>query len=128
MSNSGLVNRWGMWVCSVAPLVLVAAGATGWGESSPRRESPTVSKFTTDPEAVDRFVERFCLECHDSSVKTAGLTLDDLKSTEIAQHGNVWEKVARKLAARQMPPRAARRQRPSEDEYAAVIEVIAGEL
>ena len=51
--------------------------------------------------------------------KTAGLALDDLIATDIGRNQEAWEKVVRKLTARQMPPREM--PRPTEEEYDAAV-------
>lgn len=81
-----------------------------------------VAKKTTTPADVQRFVKRHCIDCHNSSDKTAGLALDKLDATNVAKHAATWEKVVRKLRTRQMPP--ADSKRPSEKSYAAVLSVL----
>lgn len=49
-------------------------------------------------------LERYCLTCHNSRLKTAGLTLDDADVDRAGEHAEVWEKVVRKLRAGAMPP------------------------
>src|SRR5262249_24236557 len=64
--------------------------------------------------------------CHNSEDKKAGLALDAVSSEDVAAHPDVWEKVARKLAGRQMPP--AGRPRPDERTYAAFVGALEAEL
>src|SRR5918994_6172793 len=49
-------------------------------------------------------VTEYCLNCHDEDKKKGELALDSLLPDEIAKHPEAWEKVVRKLRARQMPP------------------------
>ena len=49
----------------------------------------------------------------------AGLTLDDLIATDVGQNQEAWEKVVRKLTARQMPP--SEMPRPKEEEYETAV-------
>src|SRR5262249_19196708 len=51
--------------------------------------------------------------------KKGGLDLEDLSSQEISQHPDAWERVVRKLRARQMPPLG--KDRPSESAYDALV-------
>src|SRR5690349_7316951 len=67
---------------------------------------------------VKHFVTRHCTRCHNGDDKKAGLALDLLSSADIDAHPRVWEKVVRKLTARQMPPPG--RPRPDERSYEAV--------
>ena len=64
-------------------------------------------------------VETYCLSCHDSDKKKGDLALDAVTAGAIADHPEVWEKVVRKLRARQMPP--VGKERPNEATYDAVV-------
>lgn len=61
------------------------------------------------------FIEKYCIDCHDSSIKRGGLDLDSLLSESPEKHPKVWEKVILRLDSRQMPP--PDELRPSEEEY-----------
>src|SRR5262245_4684058 len=69
--------------------------------------------------AVKQFVNQYCTQCHNNEDKTGGLTLEGISSEEIGGHPETWEKVARKLSARQMPPPG--RKRPDERTYASFV-------
>jgi Protein of unknown function (DUF1592)/Protein of unknown function (DUF1588)/Protein of unknown function (DUF1585)/Protein of unknown function (DUF1587)/Protein of unknown function (DUF1595)/Planctomycete cytochrome C len=64
-------------------------------------------------------VDEYCLSCHDEDHKKGGLALDTVSAAEVVQHPDVWEKVVRKLRARQMPPIG--KPRPNDATYDAVI-------
>jgi hypothetical protein len=49
-------------------------------------------------------VGTYCLECHDSAGREAGLSLENVDLNDIAAHPDLFETVARKLRGRQMPP------------------------
>ena len=68
---------------------------------------------------VTTMVNQYCIRCHDAEVKKGGLDLETLSHTDIAQHSADWERVARKLRARQMPP--AGKERPDEPTYESVL-------
>ncbi|HET7695200.1 MAG TPA: DUF1592 domain-containing protein [Vicinamibacterales bacterium] len=70
------------------------------------------------PPHVD-LVETYCLSCHDTDKKKGDLALDAVMTGTIADHPEVWEKVVRKLRARQMPPIG--KDRPTEAAYDAVV-------
>ena len=72
-----------------------------------------------DKAAVKLFIESNCLDCHDKATKTGGLALDSLLESDIDRNPEAWEKVIRKLTARQMPPKDAKR--PAERDYDAAI-------
>lgn len=61
-------------------------------------------------------IQRYCGTCHSAALHTAGLILEN--STP-AQHPARWEKVVRRLRARQMPPVGA--PRPTETAYRSLI-------
>jgi mono/diheme cytochrome c family protein len=65
-------------------------------------------------------VDKYCVACHDESMKKADLALDTVARDPIAQHPDVWEKVVRKLRARQMPP-VGRKDRPDDATYDQVV-------
>jgi mono/diheme cytochrome c family protein len=64
-------------------------------------------------------VDEYCVSCHDKDEKRAGLALDMVAAHDVLQHPDVWEKVVRKLRARQMPP--VGKTRPDDPTYDAVI-------
>jgi hypothetical protein len=69
-----------------------------------------------DPRAV---VNKYCVSCHNDRLKTGGLSLDAATAQDAGQHPDVWEKVLRKMRARQMPPVGM--PRPDEATYNAAI-------
>jgi hypothetical protein len=60
-------------------------------------------------------LDQYCVTCHNDKVKRANLTLEKLDLTTVGDHGELWEKVIRKLRAGVMPPPGIRR--PSVTEY-----------
>lgn len=65
-------------------------------------------------------LNQHCLACHDHESRKGDLDLEMLSRENIALHATEWEKVARRMQARQMPP-AKRKERPTEIEYESVI-------
>ena len=107
-------------VCACWLLAVVATVAAG-----PPAAPAAAPAF--DADAPHRaLISRHCLGCHNNRLKTAGLELDAL----VEQHENLdratWEKVARKLRARQMPPPG--RRRPDESAYREALSSLEGEL
>ncbi len=80
----------------------------------------------SDQVAFKQFIESHCIECHDKTPNTAGLALDELLATDVGANREPWEKVVRKLTARQMPPGES--PRPEEREYEAAISWLASLL
>src|SRR6266545_3375688 len=71
------------------------------------------------PAAHRDVIDRYCVSCHNDSLKAAGLALNTLAAHGVDQNPEVWEKVVRKLRARQMPPVGM--PRPDEAGYEAVV-------
>ena len=65
-------------------------------------------------------LDRYCAGCHNDRLRTAGLTLESLDVAHVGAGAEVWEKVVRKLRAREMPP--PRRPRPDDATYAAFVD------
>ena len=99
-------------VCVAASL---AAGASALSAKAqqPSRSAPD----STD--AHRALVTRYCVSCHNDRLKTGGLALETLAAQPVADAADVWEKVVRKLRARQMPPVGT--PRPDEATYEAAI-------
>jgi hypothetical protein len=64
-------------------------------------------------------VSRYCLSCHNDRTRTGGFALETINTQALGDNWEAWEKVARKLRARQMPPAGGRR--PDEAVYQAAL-------
>jgi len=73
--------------------------------------------------SVAKLIDRYCVDCHDGAEPAAGLRLTSFDTSAALgtkpQDTEVWEKIVKRLAARQMPPVDA--DRPSGSEYKAVL-------
>src|SRR5256886_6308392 len=69
--------------------------------------------------AVQSLVDQYCAGCHDSEMKKGRLDFDSIRMEDVTKHPEVWEKVVRKLRARQMPPMG--KARPEESTYEKVV-------
>ena len=68
-------------------------------------------------------VERYCVTCHNDSLRTAGLTLEALDAGNPGAHADVWEQVVLKLRAGMMPPPGRPRPEPAAyDRLASFLE------
>jgi hypothetical protein len=47
---------------------------------------------------------QYCVSCHNDKLRTAGFSLQGLDPADVQNHGEIWEKVLRKLRAGEMPP------------------------
>ncbi len=75
---------------------------------------------------VREFVGQYCLECHDTATKTAGLSLEALSEVAVDRNSDAWERVDRRLRVRQMPPPDATR--PDDGEYQAMLASLEAQL
>ena len=104
---------------SIAVGVMALAGASGVVLTLQAQQSPRPpSSATTHASLVDEY----CLSCHDEDHKKGELSLEAIASQDVAKHPDVWEKVVRKLRARQMPP--VGKERPDDRTYDAVISAL----
>ena len=83
----------------VAAVLLLAWPAAGQPAGTPERA----------------LLDRYCVTCHNDSLRTAELALDTLDPARVGDHPGVWEKVVGKLRAGMMPPAG----RPRPDRAAA---------
>jgi hypothetical protein len=95
-------------------------GAAGWqSQGAAPASSPQVS-----PEKAA--LDRYCVRCHNEKTASAGLVLDTSDLQHLAAHGDVWEKVVRKMRARAMPPAGA--PRPDERGYSELLSYLESTL
>jgi len=99
---------------SAAVFLLAAGFVLTLDAQQPPANSPPAPATGDKP-----FVTRYCASCHNDRLKRGGLTLDAAAAQEINQNPEVWEKVLRKIHARQMPPIGS--PRPDEPTYDAEI-------
>ncbi len=56
------------------------------------------------PDQYRELIDTYCVDCHNTTMKTGGLALDALNLQAAADSAQIWEKVIRKLRGRLMPP------------------------
>ncbi len=95
-----------------------------WAGQPPKPLSTPGARL--DRATVNQFVTQHCTRCHDGDAKKAGLDLDALRGEDLDAHPKEWENVARKLAARQMPPLG--KPRPDERNYETFVAALEAEL
>jgi mono/diheme cytochrome c family protein len=111
----------GFIVAVVLGLVASAAGPSAGGEAASQDrpvapKAPLRSVSGSAQAAADTFA-KYCVTCHNSRMKTAGLAIDTLDIVRVAEQTDLWEKIATKLRTREMPP--AGRPRPDSATYQA---------
>ena len=72
--------------------------------ASVRAQEPAAPGPSKERETVARFVALYCVECHNADDRTIDLALDELSQAPVDRNPKAWEKVVRRLEARQMPP------------------------
>ncbi|MXY16831.1 MAG: cytochrome c, partial [Acidobacteria bacterium] len=87
----------------LAAMLLLPAGA---GAQAPAGHSGATEQA---------LLERYCVTCHNDSLRTAGLSLEALDLGDLRANAETWEKVVLKLRAGMMPP--AGRPRPDRETY-----------
>ncbi len=115
---AGVVRR-GIGVVTGIPAWLLAFGLVGAQPPAPSTSSPPGARVTA-------LVNQYCVTCHDREVKKGGLDLESISRADLAQHADEWERVVRKLRARQMPPLG--KDRPAERAYDAVVSQLSAKL
>lgn len=84
------------WVCAARGADLRAA-APSIGQSVAQANAPAAP----DSRAI---LKQYCITCHSERRKTGGLSLEMLDPASAAEHGDIWEKVVRKMRVGMMPP------------------------
>ena len=98
----------------------IALAGVGYLQATPQEASDAAPQPASQYSAV---LNRYCITCHNEKLKTAELVLSKLDIANPGADAPVWEKVARKLRTRQMPP--AGMPRPEQafyDDFAAYLE------
>ena len=73
------MHRWGTGCFFLALAWLLVSGFTGSGVARAQTASPSSEVGAEDGKPIGRFVDLYCVECHNSEDKTAGLALDDAR-------------------------------------------------
>jgi mono/diheme cytochrome c family protein len=75
---------------------------------------------------AQRVINQYCVGCHSNRAKTGGLSLEGADYDQIPAHGDMWEKVVKKLRSGTMPP--ANSPRPDLKTYNATAASIEARL
>jgi hypothetical protein len=102
------MSRRGLHILVWIPALLVTSNSTEAQQQASKSSSP-----------LPAVINKYCISCHDSEEKKGDLDLDGINLEDVTQRPELWEKVVRKLRARQMPPLG--KQRPDESTYNAIL-------
>ncbi|WP_165252993.1 DUF1592 domain-containing protein [Paludisphaera soli] len=119
------MRRRGLACLLGVPPLIAAASLLSPGATRQEGDVPP-PQVAEGGDAVARFVDLFCVECHHRDDRAADLALDELSAEDLGRNPEAWEKVIRRLAARQMPPTDS--VRPSGRTYEAIVSTLAGAL
>ncbi|WZO99316.1 DUF1592 domain-containing protein [Isosphaeraceae bacterium EP7] len=96
--------RWGARI-GLGILSLLMVGVAPTHGADRRSEVPPAPLGSPeDRESIRRFANFYCVSCHDGDEKAGGLDLVPMVAGDLAGNARAWEKVVRRVAARQMPP------------------------
>jgi hypothetical protein len=110
----------GMAVSAGVAGLLTAAGLVLTLDAQQRGLAASASSESAPPHLS--LIDEYCLSCHDNDHEKGELSLEAVAADSVATHPDVWEKVVRKLRARQMPPIG--KERPDDRTYDAVISAL----
>jgi mono/diheme cytochrome c family protein len=98
------------------------AAPGGDGDIFPKGEPPLGFEGHVAP-----FLAKYCLECHGAAKARGGLDLEKLTGAAgVLEDRATWEEVARRIEAREMPPR--QKQQPAPEEIENVVKWVRAEL
>ena len=98
----------------LAVLAVAAVSGQGQGRGLEPQRAGARPAPPADVAAQRAVLDKYCVGCHNTRLKTGGLALDDLDLSRLAEHADVAEKVALKLRAGMMPPlRSPRPDKPT---------------
>ncbi|HUK32973.1 MAG TPA: c-type cytochrome domain-containing protein, partial [Vicinamibacterales bacterium] len=106
--------------------VLIAAGIIsipmmlGAGAQAPQ---PRTASATAQYRSL---VDQYCVTCHNTRLKTGGLSLDRASLDDVPSDAEVWEKVIHKLQLGAMPPQG--RPRPDAGALRGFIDALESSL
>ena len=93
------------WACVLSGCLMAVVAALQAAPRQPIDNSGRAATLSDDREVLDRY----CVTCHNSRLRTAGLTLDQMDVEQIRRVPEGWEKVVRKLRSGAIPPVGAPR-------------------
>ncbi len=102
----------GLFVRATVLLVVVTLGSGILRASEGEQATGEISA-----ETGRALLDRYCVSCHNSRLRTGDLALDAVDVANVAEDPEIWETVVRKLRAGAMPP--SPRPRPADATYTA---------
>ena len=101
-------SRWINRLSLVAVIALASVTLHG-GQAQPPSRAPQRQAAAMTVAMQRQVMDQYCVTCHNSRLKTAGLAFDAVDLANVASHAEVLEKAVRRVRAGLMPPSGARR-------------------
>ena len=113
MRHTRFVFLIGMWASLLVAVAIAQRPASDPPRPTPRSEQRRTiadqQPVTSNHDAQNAVLKRYCVGCHNDKLKTGGLSLEAFDVSRAAEHAETSEKVIRKLQAGLMPPPLAAR-------------------
>jgi len=120
MKRWGTLGRFGM------PILLLLGGLMSPGAARQGAAPPPAPAGPDGRVVIARFLDLYCVSCHNRDEQAAGLAFDAIGPEDVGRDPQAWEKVVRRLVARQMPP--AGEVRPMGRTYDSVVALLTSSL
>lgn len=118
--NEYRLNKRRTFVCLIMATLLINYYGHAHGQ-------PVVSDIQHPVEQFRSMLDRYCVSCHNQTLKTAGLMLDTANVARVSEDAQLWERVLTKLSLRAMPP-VGMPLRPNDSEYRALLDYLQTQL
>jgi mono/diheme cytochrome c family protein len=97
------ILAWSVVITASAAYIAVDAPALN-AQAVPARRTSASPAVEDDVAFRKATLDKYCVTCHGSRTRTAGLALDAVNVTDISASPELWEKVVRKMRDGAMPP------------------------
>ncbi len=94
-----------VWV-GVASLVALMGAVNASAQQAAPKPVASSAAATADKRAL---LDKYCVGCHNARVQNGKMRLDNADISKVGEHGEVWERVVRKIRGGVMPPPGAPR-------------------
>ena len=91
------------------PSTAARSGSSTKPPANPKTKAPAGAPTALSVDSQNQLVKQYCAGCHSERGKAGGLTLAGFDAAKIEEHGDVAEKMIRKLRTGMMPPPNAKR-------------------
>jgi mono/diheme cytochrome c family protein len=103
-------------------LVGISGGRGPYVTARELQSAAPVSRDAAAAASASDVLDKYCVSCHNGRLKTAGLEIDRLDASRVADAAAQWEKIVTKLRTGEMPPQG--RPRPDAATYRLVADTL----